>query len=105
MPQCSQKTINPREGITSFITHDDGARLWGDEALVLDEWGSCCRTDTVDVALSAGTHAIWMEIYDSGGTADAWLDRNRAVANWVLSPTCSTERRFASRLSGSQDHG
>jgi hypothetical protein len=53
------------------VTHDDGARLWIDEALVLDQWETCCRTDTADVFLSGGAHALRMEMFDSGGAAVA----------------------------------
>jgi hypothetical protein len=53
------------------VTHDDGARLWIDEALVLDQWETCCRTDTAEVFLSGGAHALRMEMFDSGGAAVA----------------------------------
>jgi hypothetical protein len=61
-------------GIYEFaLTHDDGARLWVDNALVLDQWGTCCRTDRARVFLSSGFHALRVEMFDSGGAAVAQL--------------------------------
>ncbi len=51
------------------VTHDDGARLWVDNTLVLDQWDTCCRTDTVNVFLTGSPHFLQMEMFDSGGAA------------------------------------
>ena len=64
---------------TFFVTHDDGARLWVDDILVLDQWNSCCRTDTVQVSLTAGTHSIRMEMFDHSGVGTARLTWQSAV--------------------------
>lgn len=56
-----------------IVTHDDGARLWLDGALVMDEWGSCCRDDTVEVTLSGGRHTVRMDYYEHDGAAVARL--------------------------------
>lgn len=56
------------------VTHDDGARLWVDNRLVLDQWNTCCRTDTVNVFLATGPHSLRMEMFDSGGAAIAHLN-------------------------------
>lgn len=54
-------------------THDDGLRLWVDDQLRLDQWDTCCRTDTVDVSLTAGLHTLRTEFRDVGGSAVARL--------------------------------
>lgn len=57
-----------------YITHDDGAKLWIDNNLVLDQWGTCCRTDsTTPIFLTAGLHSIRMEMFDHYGAATAQL--------------------------------
>jgi murein DD-endopeptidase MepM/ murein hydrolase activator NlpD len=56
------------------VFHDDGARLYIDGTLVFDDWCSGCRkTDPVYSTLTAGTHRVVMEMYDSGGWATAQL--------------------------------
>ncbi len=53
---------------------DDGARLWVDGALVVDEWhDSSPTTYLTDVSLSAGTHSLRVEYYDHSGGAVAQL--------------------------------
>ncbi len=69
-------------GVHRFsMEHDDGMRLWIDKILYADEWGTCCGTDTVDVALT-GSHVIEIEFVDTGGAA-------RAVVTWeqLATPT------------------
>lgn len=58
---------------TFFVTHDDGARLWVDEVMVLDQWDTCCRTDSTSVYLSAGQHQVRFEMFDHYGAAVAQL--------------------------------
>ncbi len=54
--------------------HDDGVRLYVDSSLVFQNWCNDCReTDTVDIPLTAGTHAIRMEMRENGGWASAEL--------------------------------
>ncbi len=51
-------------------TADDGVRLWVDNTLVIDNWVDQGTTSkTVSLTLSAGTHTIKQEYYDSGGGA------------------------------------
>lgn len=52
------------------LTMDDGARLWIDNQLVIDEWRDGAeRERTVDVGLAAGTHTLRVEYYESAGNA------------------------------------
>ncbi len=68
------RRLNFNGGTYRFsVFHDDGARLWVDGMLVLDQWESCCRTDTADVLLGGGAHSLRLEMFDSGGVAAAQL--------------------------------
>jgi hypothetical protein len=56
------------------ITSDDGFRLYVDGALELEKWfDQAPTTYTVEVSLSAGTHAVTLEYYENGGGAVAQL--------------------------------
>ncbi|MFG1689033.1 PA14 domain-containing protein [Nonomuraea sp. NPDC049269] len=62
------------ETYTFVTTTDDGVRLWVDGKPLIDNWTDHSkRDDTGQVALSAGTHDIKMEFYDSGYDAIAEL--------------------------------
>ncbi len=51
---------------------DDGARLWVDDRLIIDEWrGGGVREATGEVALAAGTHRLRVEYFEA--TLDARL--------------------------------
>jgi hypothetical protein len=52
------------------LAMDDGARLWIDNQLVIDEWHDGAeREKTVDVALTVGTHNLRVDYYESAGNA------------------------------------
>jgi hypothetical protein len=55
------------------LRHDDGARIYIDDILRSDTWGTCCVVDAVDVVLSGGYHAVRVEMRDTGGAAHANL--------------------------------
>jgi hypothetical protein len=56
------------------LTMDDGARLWIDNQLIIDEWRDGAeRGVAVDVALAAGTHSLRVDYYESAGNARASL--------------------------------
>ena len=63
------------EGTWRFtITVDDGARLYVDDELVIDEWRDASRREVVvERALAAGPHALRLEYYDQGFEAVAQL--------------------------------
>jgi len=49
---------------------DDGARLWVDDVLIMDQWqDGGWRTFTADRALSTGYHAMRVEYYEHSGAA------------------------------------
>jgi len=54
-----------------YVTVDDGARLWVDDQLVIDEWRDSIRqTYTADFeGLSAGRHTVRVEYYEHAGEA------------------------------------
>lgn len=71
------RTVNfPAGQYRFYVRHDDGARLYIDDALKLDVWNNCCGVRTVDVWLTSGNHTLRLEWYDSGGDAYAgvWWD-------------------------------
>jgi len=57
---------------------DDGARLWVDGNLVIDQWrDSAPTTYTADVTLTEGVHSLRMEYYERSGGALAQLTWER----------------------------
>ncbi len=69
------RTLNLSTGTYRFsVNVDDGARLWVDNILVLDQWHAASgQTYVVDVPLGAGNHFIRMEYYEDTGIAFAYL--------------------------------
>jgi hypothetical protein len=69
------RTFNLSEGVYRFTVNvDDGARLWVDNVLVLDQWHTYSgQVYTVDVPLGAGNHFVRMEYYEDTGYAFAYL--------------------------------
>lgn len=53
-----------------YTTHDDGVRISLDNQLILDQWGTCCRQDSVDVWVAPGDHSVTVDWFDSGGAAN-----------------------------------
>lgn len=57
-----------------FVTIDDGARLYIDGVLVMDSWAEYPeRTNFKDVEMTAGSHHVLLEYFESGGLAVLWL--------------------------------
>ena len=53
---------------------DDGARLWVDDALIIDEWrDGSYREAATDLALAQGTHSLRVEYYERTGSAQVRL--------------------------------
>ncbi|HRJ43991.1 MAG TPA: PA14 domain-containing protein, partial [Caldilineaceae bacterium] len=69
------RTLSFPAGTYRFdVFHDDGARLYIDGVLVLDNWCDNCRvTDSIRHDLSAGNHIIRLEVRENIGWAAAWL--------------------------------
>ena len=85
------QSLSLTAGIYRFsLTHDDGMRLWIDGVLHADEWESCCRTDTVDVPLAAGSHTIVVEFVDLYGAAQAALAWEKLATPTPQTPTPET---------------
>ena len=52
------------------VRADDGARVWLDNALIIDEWHTFANTTySRDVLMSAGPHALRVEFYEAAGEA------------------------------------
>ena len=66
-----------------FLRMDDGARVYLDSQLILDEWrDGPDRTINVDVTLPSGERALQVEFYESSGVA-------RVGFWWQLAPTAT----------------
>lgn len=67
------RTINFRGGVYRFtMVADDGARIYVDDARVLDAWKVQPETTyTFDVTLTPGNHVITIEYFEDTGTATA----------------------------------
>jgi hypothetical protein len=65
------RTVEFKEELVRFhLVMDDGATLWVDEQLVIDEWKQgASREKSVDLMLKKGEHDIKVEYYEAGGTA------------------------------------
>ncbi|MGD8903282.1 MAG: PA14 domain-containing protein [Anaerolineae bacterium] len=63
---------------------DDGARLWVDDRLVIDQWHDGSASYTGDAYLVEGKHQIRMEMYDHTGGAMARLRwaRQESFPDW-----------------------
>lgn len=65
------------------VFHDDGARLYIDNTLVLENWCNNCRlTDSTAAWLSGGPHTFRLEMWDNSGWAAArlsWKALDRVV--------------------------
>ncbi len=70
------RTFNLSGGVYRFsVNVDDGARLWVDNVLVIDQWNTASgQIYIVDVPLGAGSHVVRMEYYENTGTAFAYLN-------------------------------
>ncbi len=56
------------------VTTDDGARLWVDNQLLINEWRvQAARTFTSEATLSPGWHHLKLEYYEAGGVAEISL--------------------------------
>ena len=76
------RVLNFTEGTFRFsVTVDDGARLFVDNILVIDEWHTASgATYTADVPLGTGNHAVRLEYYEATGNAFAYLTWARVGA-------------------------
>jgi hypothetical protein len=65
------RTMNFAAGTYRFsVIVDDGARLWIDDRLVIDNWQDGeAREVTADVLLTAGAHSLRLEMYENTGRA------------------------------------
>ncbi|MBC7260035.1 MAG: hypothetical protein H5T65_12395 [Chloroflexi bacterium] len=72
----------------AYIFHvavDDGARLWVDQRLIIDEWHDSGLTEyTAPLYLTAGRHFIRMEYYDAvdNAVAKLWWTPLTQFAGW-----------------------
>jgi len=68
------------------VTTDDGARLWVDSHLLIDEWhNQSAATYEAVISLSAGTHFLRLEHYEDTGDAviHCWWDTGAIrVSGW-----------------------
>jgi len=55
---------------TFYVTTDDGARLWVDDQLIIDQWRpQVATTYSASKYLSAGYHSVRLEYYEGQGNA------------------------------------
>jgi len=70
---------------TFSVTTDDGARLWVDEQLIIDQWRDQSSTTFAATRyLSAGYHSLRLEYYENAGSAVCRLSwtTEGAAGNW-----------------------
>jgi hypothetical protein len=63
---------------------DDGARLWVDNTLVIDQWHDGIGSYAGNIYLSEGKHSVRLEMYENTGTAKARLrwSLQSATSGW-----------------------
>jgi hypothetical protein len=68
------RTMTFEPGLYRFtMTHDDGARLWADNRLLIDKWRDQPFWPTSATAHLAGNVSLKIEYYENGGVAAARL--------------------------------
>jgi len=70
---------------TFRLTADDGARLWVDEQLIIDQWRDQSATAyTVTRTMTAGYHSVRLEYYERAGDAVCQLSwsTGTAITDW-----------------------
>jgi len=68
-----------------YVLVDDGARLWVDGVLLLDEWReSSSRTVSALLSLAPGRHSVRLEYFERGGSARVrlWWEREGSFPDW-----------------------
>lgn len=82
------RTFNLSEGVYRFAVNvDDGARLWVDNVLVLDQWHTASgQVYVLDAPLGAGNHVVRMEYYEDTGIAFAYLSYQKVSAGVPTQP-------------------
>jgi hypothetical protein len=71
---------------TFSVTTDDGARLWVDEQLIIDQWrDQGATTYSASKYLTAGYHSLRVEYYENTGTAvcKVWWSTEGAPGAWT----------------------
>ncbi|HOU12714.1 MAG TPA: PA14 domain-containing protein [Anaerolineae bacterium] len=86
------RTVNFRGGVYRFtVTTDDGARLWVDGALVMEQWRVQPETTyQADLTLTPGNHFIVIEYFDDTGNATIQFSFVRLGNVPVVTPTPTT---------------
>lgn len=91
------RSLDFTAGVYRFhMTVDDGARLFVDGALLINEWRDGSRRElTVDHALATGNHALRVEYYEATGEAliVLWWEARPAVTS--TPPPTATRRPTA----------
>jgi hypothetical protein len=80
------RTLAFDAGLYRFrVSMDDGARLWVDDALVVNAWSDGGRREvTGDYRLSAGHHTLRVEYYERAGDASIrlWWEKIDVYPDW-----------------------
>ncbi|HSD82489.1 MAG TPA: LysM peptidoglycan-binding domain-containing protein, partial [Anaerolineae bacterium] len=82
------RAVNLTEGTYRFAARfDDGARLFVDNVLLLDQWHTASgQTYVLDVPLGAGNHVVVFEYYEDTGTAFAYLSYQKVTSSVSVTP-------------------
>jgi hypothetical protein len=67
-----------------YVQVDDGARLWVDGQLVIDQWHDGSNTYNGDVYLTEGNHEVRLEMYEhlGGAMARMWWEQLKGFPEW-----------------------
>jgi PA14 domain len=73
----------PADTYHFYMEVDDGARLWVDGNLIIDQWHDGYGSYAADVPLTGGNHSLRVEMYEHSGGAMArmgWTHQNEIIA-------------------------
>lgn len=92
------------ETYTFTITHDDGVKLWVNDTLIIDQWGTL-GTHSGTIALTAGQfYNIKIEYYEANSTANLQLrwssasQTDEVVPSKYLYPKAEAQPRYETHL-------
>jgi hypothetical protein len=96
----TKKLITENGNYSFSLKSDDGAKLWIDNNLLIDQWANGYNETTVNRKLTAGEHNLKVEYYENTGIASIQLDITESLNHvpvWTAIPeqTINEDAKFS----------